>query len=588
AVSLAVARFLVPALWHAFPIKFNAKNTSKPPEETRFFKAYAGFITWLRGHKKKWIFLIVFIFGVPLFMLPTKLDSNQAWYEKLYNSTYGNEWFQEEVNYHVKRYLGGAFRLFSVYVYENAYYGRNEETVLHVTASMEKGASVHQMNEAFLQIENYLTQFSEIENFSSYVYSGDYASIEIRFKEAFEKTSFPHVLKAKITRKAIDLGGMNWNVYGVGKGFSAGTSGYDQMNFSVKAKGYNYEQLNFWADSLIGILKKHPRVQKAVIKDNSRSRSKPRFAYKLNIDLDQMALRETNLTQSFAQVSELSLSKFPDFAQTIGGRYTPVRFESLESRTFDFWELQNTPLFNVENQFFKLNEIAQIEQFRTEENIYKEQQEYLRRIEFQYAGSDKFGNIHLDESLAKLAGVLPTGFHFEKEEYRWNFSKDTAQSYFLLILLIGVIIYFLCSILFESLTQAFVIISIIPISFIGVFLTFYLFDFNFDQGGMASFVILSGLTVNACIFIIDEFNKQQKQTNATAVHHFTKAFYLKIFPILLTIISTILGFIPFVVAGQNEVFWFALGVGTIGGLIFSLVAIFIYLPLFALKTDSSK
>lgn len=380
AVSLAVARFLVPALWHAFPIKFNAKNTSKLPEETRFFKAYAGFITWLRGHKKKWIFLIVFIFGVPLFMLPNKLDSNQAWYEKLYNSTYGNEWFQEEVNYHVKRYLGGAFRLFSVYVYENAYYGRNEETVLHVTASMEKGASVHQMNEAFLQIENYLTQFSEIENFSSYVYSGDYASIEIRFKEAFEKTSFPHVLKAKITRKAIDLGGMNWNVYGVGKGFSAGTSGYDQMNFSVKAKGYNYEQLNFWADSLIGILKKHPRVQKAVIKDNSRSRSKPRFAYKLNIDLDQMALRETNLTQSFAQVSELSLSKFPDFAQTIGGRYTPVRFESLESRTFDFWELQNTPLFNVENQFFKLNEIAQIEQFRTEENIYKEQQEYLRRI----------------------------------------------------------------------------------------------------------------------------------------------------------------------------------------------------------------
>jgi multidrug efflux pump subunit AcrB len=100
---------------------------------------------------------------------------------------------------------------------------------------------------------------------------------------------------------------------------------------------------------------------------------------------------------------------------------------------------------------------------------------------------------------------------------------------------------------------------------------------------MASFIILSGLTVNACIFVMDEFNKQQKINSGQAIQNFTKAFYLKIFPILLTIISTILGFIPFVIAGQDEVFWFALGVGTIGGLLFSLVAIFIYLPLFALK-----
>jgi len=376
---------------------------------------------------------------------------------------------------------------------------------------------------------------------------------------------------------------MNWSVYGVGKGFSAGGSGYDQMNFSVKARGYNYEQLNYWADSLITILKEHPRVQKAVIKDNSRSRSKPRFAYKLNLDLDQMALRQTNLSQSFGQVSQLALSKFPDFAHTIGGRYIPIRFESFESRNFDFWELQNSPLLNANNEVFKLNEIASIEQFRTEENIYKEQQEYLRRIEFQYAGSDKFGNIHLDESLAKLAGLLPTGFHFEKENYRWNFSKEAAQNYFFLILLIGAIIYLLCSVLFESITQAFVIISVIPISFIGVFLSFYFFDFNFDQGGMASFVILSGLTVNACIFILDEFNKQQRINPSAVIQNFCKAFYLKIFPILLTVISTVLGFIPFVVGGQDEVFWFALGVGTISGLLFSLIAIFLYLPLFALK-----
>jgi multidrug efflux pump subunit AcrB len=49
--------------------------------------------------------------------------------------------------------------------------------------------------------------------------------------------------------------------------------------------------------------------------------------------------------------------------------------------------------------------------------------------------------------------------------------------------------------------------------FIGIFLTFYLFKLNFDQGGFASFVLLCGLTVNANIYIIDELNRILKQKN---------------------------------------------------------------------------
>jgi multidrug efflux pump subunit AcrB len=50
--------------------------------------------------------------------------------------------------------------------------------------------------------------------------------------------------------------------------------------------------------------------------------------------------------------------------------------------------------------------------------------------------------------------------------------------------------------------------------------------------------------------------------------------------ILLTILSTVLGLVPFIWGGQKEVFWFAFVVGASGGLIFSLVAILFYLPLF--------
>ena len=47
-----------------------------------------------------------------------------------------------------------------------------------------------------------------------------------------------------------------------------------------------------------------------------------------------------------------------------------------------------------------------------------------------------------------------------------------------------VLIFFICALLFESLRQAFAIVLLIPVSCIGVFLTFYYFDVRLDQGGL--------------------------------------------------------------------------------------------------------
>jgi multidrug efflux pump subunit AcrB len=176
--------------------------------------------------------------------------------------------------------------------------------------------------------------------------------------------------------------------------------------------------------------------------------------------------------------------------------------------------------------------------------------------------------------------ILPLGYKAQQPDsfYMW-FTKDKKQYW--LLLLIVVIIYFITAILFESLLKPLAVISLIPISFIGVFLTFYLFGFNFDQGGFASFILLSGLVVNAAIYIINDFNNLvERQGKAISVKTYLKAFNQKIVAIVLTILSTVLGLIPFVWGGQAEVFWFAFAAGAMGGLIFSMVAIILYLPLF--------
>lgn len=59
-------------------------------------------------------------------------------------------------------------------------------------------------------------------------------------------------------------------------------------------------------------------------------------------------------------------------------------------------------------------------------------------------------------------------------------------------------------------------------------------------------------------------------------------------PILLTVVSTALGLAPFLSDDPEEVFWFDFAAGTIGGLLFSLIALVLFLPVFAVKRKESR
>ena len=91
-------------------------------------------------------------------------------------------------------------------------------------------------------------------------------------------------------------------------------------------------------------------------------------------------------------------------------------------------------------------------------------------------------------------------------------------------------------------------------------------------------------TVNASIYILNDFNRIRKQKPLLSpVRTYLKAWNNKIVPIFLTIVSTILGFTPFMIGTQKEGFWFPLAAGTIGGLVMSVIGVFIFLPVLTLK-----
>ena len=92
--------------------------------------------------------------------------------------------------------------------------------------------------------------------------------------------------------------------------------------------------------------------------------------------------------------------------------------------------------------------------------------------------------------------------------------------------------------------------------------------------------MLCGITVNAGIYLTSEYRTIAAATRRAGLKTYIKAYNRKIIPTMLTILSTVLGLIPFLFDGRNSQFWFSFAVGVMSGMLFSVIAIVVIMPVF--------
>ncbi|MDR1224175.1 MAG: efflux RND transporter permease subunit [Tannerella sp.] len=587
-VSLAVSLLLVPAIIEDMKIKrkqlsFKIKRLRFSPKRAvvRYNRFYFLMIRFLMRLRPVALILLVLAFGLPVFMIPEKIEGESD-FAKRYNAIVSTPVFKEKVRPVLEKSLGGTLRLFVQKVFDGSYFSNTDETRLTVTASMPNGTTIGQMNRIIQEMESYLSQFKEIRQFQTGIYSPRQANIQILFTESAEKTGFPYQLKSNVISKVLQLGGGSWGVYGLqDHGFNNDVR-ENAGSVRVKIYGYNYDDLYVHADTLREHLLTHRRIKEVFISSQFSWYKDDYREYTFSLDRERMATENIQPYELYASIS-------PVFGRDINCGYVNgdeqvenIKMSSRQSRLYDLWSLANMSR-TMNGKYYKTGELARIEKAQTPQNIVKENQQYVLCLQYEYIGSSQQGNKLLEKELKQFNRDLPIGYSAKSEQgnYWWG-EKDKKQYLFLGIIIF--IIFFMTSILFNSLKQPLAIIFVIPVSYIGVFLAFYLFKLNFDQGGFASFILLCGVTVNASIYLINEYNRiLLRKPLMTPVKAYIKSWNIKIVPIFLTIISTIFGFIPFMIGLDKESFWFPLAAGTIGGLITSFIAIFIYLPLFLLK-----
>ncbi len=514
---------------------------------------------------------VLLLFGLPIFYLPKEVE---GW--DFYNEILGDEYYLEEIRPHIDKWLGGSLRMFVRDVFEKSGYRDNENTVLHIRAELPIGHTLEQMDDIIQKVEAYLSGIDGLDKFVTNVHSGQNAQIAIYFQPAYETSSLPYTLKNRIIARSLDWGGVEWDVYGVGKGFS-NSSVADIPHFRVEMKGYNYDELEKQAVVLAEKLLVHKRVQAVNTSEVQNYGDKKTDELVLGFENRNITSGNISIGRIIQSMKKRSLPTSPDMYLHIHNQLTPVVVIDQKAETFSGHDLMYDPIYSRKEEGIRTAKIAAIGTIQLEptvNTIYKKNRLYIRQLAFDYFGSQHFGDKYLDEKLAEMINEMPPGYSVEKRSFNWNLEKLKRQ-YSLLVLLI-VAIYFICAILFENLKLPFVVISTIPVSFIGLFLVFALFDFYFDQGGYAAFLLLGGLVVNASIFVLSDYKNLGHIPDPNK--RLIRALSGKARPIMLTVLSTICGLIPFLIEGEDEVFWFSLAIGTIGGLVFSLFSIFCFLP----------
>ncbi|MBP3669800.1 MAG: efflux RND transporter permease subunit, partial [Bacteroides sp.] len=353
-------------------------------------------------------------------------------------------------------------------------------------------------------------------------------------------------------------------------------------SFRVKMYGYNYDELTYWAERMKEKLLGHRRIKEVIVNSEFSYWKDDYSEFYLELNKERMAKEGVTVMQLFSVLRPIYGRNITCGTILYENQPEQLKLTSRQSEEYDVWNLVNQP-FRLNGHDYKLSDFAIVQKGLSPKKVAKEKQQYRLCLQYEYIGSSEQGRKLLKKDLEEFNKLLPMGYTAEDEYQYWSWGKEDNKQYALLLVVIA-IIFFTTSILFNSLKQPLAIIFVIPISYIGVFLTFYLFGLNFDQGGFASFVLLCGITVNASIYILNEFNAiRRRYPRLHFVRAYIKAWNAKIVPIFLTVVSTILGFVPFMVGAEKEGFWYPLAAGTIGGLVMSIAGIFLYLPIFALK-----
>lgn len=339
----------------------------------------------------------------------------------------------------------------------------------------------------------------------------------------------------------------------------------------VELRGYNLVLLRQLADELVGRMREIDGLRDI---EASTEGGSP----ELRIRFDRVRL--ANLGLGVADVAATVRTKVQGAVATEiqrADRQVDIRIRSDEAFRDSVEDLASLTVLQQGKTAIPLSAVADIEEVEGPAEIRRSEGDRVALVTANLAGRD-LDSVSRDIATALREMDVPGGIEARLGGQRQEMETSFA-SMRLAIFLAVFLVYLVMASQFESLIHPLVILFSVPLAAVGVLVTLRLFAVNISIVVLIGTILLAGIVVNNAIILVDYTNRLRRDEGLDRDAALLRAGSLRLRPILMTSLTTILGLLPMAVGfGAGNELRRPMALTVIGGLVTSTALTLLVVP----------
>ena len=443
------------------------------------------------------------------------------------------------------------------------------------------GTSLKKTVELATPLQQYISALPEVSIVALNIGNGrnpvNQGSMDVRLKPSDERRRSMQQIMDELRAQFRNVEGLKVTVVsnqGGGRG--------DSRPVQVGLRGSNIKELKSYALQLAEMLRQTPGATDVDISD---SEEQPEIVVKLDhAKASELGLDATEV----GKVVEMAImGKSTANSYTIGDNDYDIILQLEQGQRTDINDVQNLRVSSSDGRFIRLGDIATIKYGSGPTRIEREDKQ--RQIVV-YANTV---GVSPGDLIAKVKSEyipelnMPSGYNYKMIGQADNMARSFKEVYKAVILAI-VVVYMVLAAQFESFSQPLIIMASLPFAVIGAVLGLLVAGQTANMMSMIGFTMLLGLVTKNAILLIDYAN-QQRERGLDIRSAVLEACSLRLRPILMTTLSTILGMLPIALGiGEGAELRQSMGVVLIGGLTTSTLLTLVVVPLIYLLFEEWK
>lgn len=443
------------------------------------------------------------------------------------------------------------------------------------------GTSLKKTVELATPLQQYISGLPEVDIVALNIGNGrnpvNQGSLDVRLKPSDKRKRSMQQIMDELRAQFRNVEGLKVTVVsnqGGGRG--------DSRPVQVGLRGSNIKELKSYALQLAEMLRQTPGATDVDISD---SEEQPEIVVKLDhAKASELGLDATEV----GKVVEMAImGKSTANSYTIGDNDYDIILQLEQGQRADINDVQNLRVSSSDGRFIRLGDIATIKYGSGPTRIEREDKQ--RQIVV-YANTV---GVSPGDLIAKVKSEyipelnMPSGYNYKMIGQADNMARSFKEVYKAVILAI-VVVYMVLAAQFESFSQPLIIMASLPFAVIGAVLGLLVAGQTANMMSMIGFTMLLGLVTKNAILLIDYAN-QQREKGLDIRSAVLEACSLRLRPILMTTLSTILGMLPIALGiGEGAELRQSMGVVLIGGLTTSTLLTLVVVPLIYLLFEEWK